>query len=134
MPGTAGVQRAAIPVASSRRIPKMGLVLRIFFSLLLHLLAVFSGRHLHQLDEVAVEAGYGMEAYHLGDVQNRVFCTAQQDTGFQDPGIVHIVQRGGAHDIVEDPAEVRRTPMAQFRQIFNGKLLHIIFFDIIQSG
>ena len=127
MPGTAGVQRAAIPVASSRRIPK-------WTGSLLHLLAVFSGRHLHQLDEVAVEAGYGMEAYHLGDVQNRVFCTAQQDTGFQDPGIVHIVQRGGAHDIVEDPAEMSGAPMTQLCQIFDGKLLHIIFLNIFQSG
>ncbi len=74
MTGVAGTQRGY----SGRIHPakfQNGLVLSLFLALL-HLLAVFSGRHLHKFDKVAVETGHGMEPHHLGNVQNRVFRTA----------------------------------------------------------
>lgn len=99
----------------------------------LHLLPVLPGGNLHNFDKIAVKAGDGAEAHRLGDIQHGILGAAQQIAGLCDSGVVYKVQRRGAHDIVENPAEMGGAPMAEVGQVFNGKLTAVIFFYVIQS-
>lgn len=75
-----------------------------------------------------------MESDSLRDIQDGVLGALQQIAGIGDPGVVHVIQRRGVHDVTEYPAEVGGAPVAQIRQVLYGELLAVIQVDIVQSG
>ena len=70
------------------------------------------GGYLHHFGKGAVEAGQRAESHRLGNLQDGIIRAPQQVAGLGDPGVVHEVQRGHAHDFPEDPAEMGGAPMA----------------------
>ena len=99
-----------------------------------HLLSPVGGGNAVDPPELPVEAG-GRGIPHLeADLRHRVVAVVEQHTGPVDAHHLHIIRRGPAQYLLEQPPEVGGADVAEMAELLDGDLLHIILRDIGNGG
>lgn len=85
----------------------------------------FGGRAPVEGDKVPVEAAEGLITHLFGDFGDGEVRASQQVAAFHHPDLVQIGQRIGSQLLLEFPPEMRRTHVAQLRQVFLREVVHV---------
>ena len=92
-----------------------------------HFLSPMVGRNAVNAPELPVETGRGRIPHLHADLGDGTFAIVQQLAGVVNADDLEIIQRRPAEGFLEQPPEMGGTDMAQFRQLIDGDVVHVVF-------